>query len=202
MLIFNGYNLTLVRRFWATKVCFRASKISKICLFGRPTGRVTSWKSNFENYSRYLLIKWYKFLLIQKQPSEVFYEKTVFLEILQNPQENTCTRVSFFKVAGLWNFIRKETLAQVFSCEFLRTPFLQNTSGRLLLSMKYSISNTSFHFRHMFLLLACSSQSHTTSCSNLTSHYWINRYRPNSGRREKIKLNFYFHTSLWCLNRF
>ena len=34
------------------------------------------------------------------------------------------------------NFIKKETLAQVFSCKFceiLRTPVLQNTSGRLLL---------------------------------------------------------------------
>ena len=26
--------------------------------------------------------------------------------------------------------------------------------------------------------------------------------RPNPGRREKSKLNFYFHTSLWCLKRF
>ena len=35
--------------------------------------------------------------------------KKVFLEISQNLQENTCARV---------NFIKKETLAQVFSCEF------------------------------------------------------------------------------------
>ena len=27
-------------------------------------------------------------------------------------------------------------------------------------------------------------------------------FRPNPGRREKIKLNFYFHTSFWCLKRF
>ena len=27
----------------------------------------------------------------------------------------------------------------------------------------------------------------------------FNPSRPNPGRREKIKLNFYFHTSLWCL---
>ena len=26
--------------------------------------------------------------------------------------------------------------------------------------------------------------------------------RPNPGQSEKIKLNFYFHTSLWCLKRF
>ena len=31
-------NLTFSRRFWVTKVCLRASKISKICLFGCPTG--------------------------------------------------------------------------------------------------------------------------------------------------------------------
>ena len=30
----------------------------------------------------------------------------------------------------------------------------------------------------------------------------INPSRPNPGRREKIKLIFYFHTSLWCLKRF
>ena len=26
--------------------------------------------------------------------------------------------------------------------------------------------------------------------------------RPNPGRSEKIKSNFYFHTSLWCLKKF
>ena len=47
--------------------------------------------------------------------------KEVFLKISQNPLENTCTRVSFLiklKVSGLQFFLKKETLAQVFSCEF------------------------------------------------------------------------------------
>ena len=47
--------------------------------------------------------------------------KKVFLEILQNSQENTCARVSFLiklQARPLCNFIKKETLAQVFSCEF------------------------------------------------------------------------------------
>ena len=46
--------------------------------------------------------------------------KMVFLEILQNWQENTCARVSFLiKLQALaLNFIKKETLAQVFSCQF------------------------------------------------------------------------------------
>ena len=38
-------------------------------------------------------------------------QEKVFFKILHNSQENTCARVSFFK--------KKETLAQVFSCEFL-----------------------------------------------------------------------------------
>ena len=44
----------------------------------------------------------------------------VFLEISQNSQENTCARVSFFikLQPSACNFIKKETLVQVFSCEF------------------------------------------------------------------------------------
>ena len=51
--------------------------------------------------------------------------KKVFSEISQNSRENTCARVSFL--------IKKESLAQAFSCEFCEIPkntfFLQNTSG-------------------------------------------------------------------------
>ena len=58
------YNLTLALRFWATKVCLQVGKISKIYLFGHPTGQATSWNANFEICSRYSLIKWYQFLSI------------------------------------------------------------------------------------------------------------------------------------------
>ena len=30
----------------------------------------------------------------------------------------------------------------------------------------------------------------------------VNPSRPDPGQREKINLNFHFHTSLWCLKRF
>ena len=30
----------------------------------------------------------------------------------------------------------------------------------------------------------------------------INPFCPNPGRKEKINLNFYFQTFLWCLKRF
>ena len=98
--------------------------------------------------------------------------ETMFLEIPQNSQENSCARVSFLiKLQALgsgkrrlrhscfpvnyakfsrtpffiehlrWgcNFIKKETLVQVFSCDFceiLNNNFLYNTSARLLLSMR------------------------------------------------------------------
>ena len=44
----------------------------------------------------------------------------MFLEILPNSQENSCARVSFLikLQVDTCNFIKKESLAQVFSCEF------------------------------------------------------------------------------------
>ena len=66
--------------------------------------------------------------------------KTVFLKILQNSQEDTCARVSFLnKVVGLRPaaLSKKKLWHRCFSVNFaksLRTPFLQNNSGRLLLT--------------------------------------------------------------------
>ena len=51
--------------------------------------------------------------------------KNAFLEVSQNSQKNTYARVSF-----LIRFIKKETLAQVFSCEFCeisKTTFFHRT---------------------------------------------------------------------------
>ena len=61
---------------------------------------------------------------------EMFCEK-VFLEMSQNSQKNTCARAAFWK-----KFIKKRLWHRCFPVNFakiLRAPFLQNTSGRLLL---------------------------------------------------------------------
>ena len=50
---------------------------------------------------------------------EVFCKKGV-LEILQNSQENACTRDSFL-IKLQANFIKEESLARVFSCKFWET---------------------------------------------------------------------------------
>ena len=50
--------------------------------------------------------------------------KKLFLKILQNSQEKTCARFSFLiklQALGL-QLIKKETLAQVFPCEFCEIP--------------------------------------------------------------------------------
>ena len=60
--------------------------------------------------------------LIQKVTKAVVRRcsvKNVFFEILPNSQENTCARVSFLiKLHEACNFIKIETLAQVFFFEF------------------------------------------------------------------------------------
>ena len=45
---------------------------------------------------------------------------------------------------------------------------------------------------------------YTKDHANIMILHWtvINSSRANPGRSEKIKLNFYFHTSLWCIKRF
>ena len=59
-------------------------------------------------------------------------QEKVFLEISQKSQENTCDRVSFFNnlQASLWH-----RCFPVNFTKFLRTPFLQNISRRLLLTI-------------------------------------------------------------------
>ena len=56
----------------------------------------------------------------QMQLPRVVLYKIVLLEILQNSPENTCAGVSFLikLQVSACNFIKKETLAQVFFCEF------------------------------------------------------------------------------------
>ena len=74
----------------------------------------------------------------------------VFLEISQNSQENTCARVSFsIKLqAEPCNFIKKETLAQVFSYElckiskiiyFCRTPPMAVSEDKIAIMFKEPI---------------------------------------------------------------
>ena len=67
--------------------------------------------------------------------------KSVLRNFAKFTEKHLCLSLYFNKVAGLaCNFIKIETLAQVFPvnfAKFLRTPFSQNTSGRLLLTLGF-----------------------------------------------------------------
>ena len=74
----------------------------------------------------------FKIDLRRSSHQQVFY-KNVFLKISQNSEENTCVRASFLKTlqSSVCNFIKKDTLTQVFSCEPCEIS-LQNTYWWLL----------------------------------------------------------------------
>ena len=94
--------------------------------------------------------------MFRSSSPEVFCKK-VFLEILQNSQENTCARVSFLiksqaQACNFINIIKKDSLAQVFSCEFCkisknnvsdRTPlgacFCMLSFGRTFFELHFSL---------------------------------------------------------------
>ena len=59
---------------------------------------------------------YFYFAYIQKQLPEVFCNKGVS----QNSQQNTCARASCLVQASAWNFINKQTIAQVFFDEFCK----------------------------------------------------------------------------------
>ena len=67
--------------------------------------------------------------LLQKQPQEVFYRKRCFKNFTKFTGKHQCQSLFFNKVTGLRSedltFIKKETLAQVFSVifsKFLKQP--------------------------------------------------------------------------------
>ena len=83
----------------------------------------------------------------------------MFLEISQNSQENTCARVSFLiKLQGLSpaTLLKKRLWHRCFPVnfvKFLRTPLLQNTSGRLLLLSKQLQQNQPQFMSHIYLII-------------------------------------------------
>ena len=75
----------------------------------------------------------------RQSPVWLYSMKKMFLKLLQNLLENTCARVSFLIKLQVeaYNFIKKEALAQVFSCEycevFKNRFFMEHLWWRLLI---------------------------------------------------------------------
>ena len=115
----------------------------------------------------------------------------MFQEILQNSKENTCNRVSFLiKLQGsACNFIKKDTLTQVFSCEFCEI-FKNTFSYRtfpVAVSWHKPVESTKLHKPHSINPLTstlcyyhvtyfCQSESTHYSCLNVKELLARNRW--------------------------
>ena len=128
-----------------------------------------------------------------------FLWKKVFLEISQCAQENTCARPSLKKLqAEAYKFIKKETLAQVFSREFckisrnsffnehLRTfasdldlnGYLTEKDSRIVIFKNYSFSEGIYYSLYTLALSDCNwtrTQNHLVRKRTLNhlAKFWV-----------------------------
>ena len=97
----------------------------------------------------------------QRQPPEVFYETRCYWKFHKFTGKHLCQSLFFNKVAGL----RPATLLKERNChrcfpvnfaKFLRTPFLQNTFGRLLLNPELFLEDKILLFQYLLMISFCS----------------------------------------------
>ena len=137
-------SLSLFQRFFIHLTCtyHMGNLLALSLLMVRWAGDNTDLHSN-SNISKTVRVN----VTFAEAATGAVLKEKLFLEILKNSQENTCARISFFnKVAGLRpaNFIKKETLSQLFSCEFCEIS--KNTF------FKEPLWATSFSFTEGFLI--------------------------------------------------
>ena len=129
-----------------------------------------------------------------------FSVEKVFLEFSQNSQENTCARVSF--LIKLQSYFKKDTLTQVFSCEFceisrkaffaehLRWLLLYFSSfrGKVSLRMPSGISDFLFYTLHKI------NKNRTKAERTVsTSHYFLHIYQVSFNFHLIFATSFTFH---------
>ena len=104
----------------------------------KTSGFVIFLRSNWKDQWHEMGQKTYQ--KIQKQPPEVFFKKGVLRSCAKFTGKHMCQSFSLNKDAGLRpaTLLKKRLWHRYFPvnfAKFLRTPFLQNTSGRLLLKI-------------------------------------------------------------------
>ena len=88
--------------------------------------------------------------------------------------------------------------------------FFDFSYSKCISKVNVSLTRDSVISMNLIKMLYCQSKSWISRKIAITlkqlilEYLWfiVNSSRPSSGRREKIKLNFYFHTSMWYLERF
>ena len=83
--------------------------------------------------------------MLQKHPPVVFYKNSALKNLAQFTGKHLCQSLFFNKIAGLSpaTLLKKNLCHKCFPVNFakiLRTPFLYNTSGRLLLLLALRVT--------------------------------------------------------------
>ena len=86
------------------------------------------------------------------------------------------------KKQGIWSRIRKVHVLKMQARFFMYNFWKSSISGKDVEMLFFKEISNDDLMRYFF-----------------SDDNYIIPSRPNPGRREKVKLNFYFHTSMWCL---
>ena len=84
---------------------------------------------------KFSVLLW-KIKIYQQQPQKVFFKKGVLRNFAKLTGKRLCQSLFFDKVVGPATLLKKRLWQRCFPvifAKFLKTPFSQNTSGRLLL---------------------------------------------------------------------
>ena len=103
-------------------------------------------------------------------------KEKIFLKILQNSQENICAKVSFLIQCcrnQACNFIKKETLAQVFSCEFCE------------------IFKIIFFTKHLWTTVSA------WHYCKLYNHHWTNKNLKNEKPRQQVHISILHYVCVY-----
>ena len=115
-----------------------------------------------QNFSLHNLLQYYEW---QKQPLQVFYKKDILKNFTKFTGKHLCLTL-FLQASGLQFYLKRDYLAQVFSCEFCEifkntffTEYLWTTAPRMALQRSKSCSifhgRISKHGKTSALILQC-----------------------------------------------
>ena len=188
---------SFTKTFWIL-LCrkIRAQKLihdTNSMLFSQPRFYPTFPLSCFWNSAMFPIV-FYK--LFNANSTAFLHRFANSTKILQNSQENTCTRVPFLIKLQAWG-IKKETLVQVFSCEFFESS--QNTFSYrpppVAASDSFKCLFVSSHTLHFKLFTSTS----TLFKSSFSAFNFVFRcsFLKTTKRKEKKKIYIENHKKIW-----
>ena len=141
---------------------------------------------------------WQSSVNTSKKPSEAVTRRCSVKKVFLEHRKTHVPEPPFLKMlkAQECNFIKKENLAQVFSCQFakfLRTPFLTEHPRWLLLSLVYNPRKN-----HYFLIIDY--RECLGKCISCTHYLWAVITFYDTGSSKSAFSTYYFGKLVFCLS--